>query len=186
MNTLNRNMNRNIIRKLHILGLASALCLPLSLAGCGSGSTEAATPFSPLAWDSAPEELAQLEGEAKETYPSVYSGTTYVYDGVYQERNGSFKYMYDEDEKLMCIAWTYTAEDAADLDSAYTSVQNEVEAAEGESGYTPSGSTNYGGVWYREEGDIVLSAVTSGEQYAMQYAYLNPQVSNKEAPTGNK
>lgn len=172
----------NAFRKLRTPALIYAAFLLCALTGCSGGKAgQAAAPFSSLTWDSSPEDLKQLEGEAKESYDSNYNGTTYVYDGEYQGRNGTLKYMFDADEKLMCIAWAYIAADADDLDAAYTSIHAEIVAAHGESGYHPSGSTNYGDVWYRAEGDIILSALTVEGQSAMQYAYLNPKVSNQEA-----
>lgn len=173
----------NIKRALRNLLL---LMLPLGLlfcsAGCGNGGkSSSVAPFSSLTWNSSLEELKQTEGEEKESYASNYNGVTYVYDTEYQGRNGTLKYMFDADEKLMCIAWTYVTDDADDLDSVYQSLHDEVEAANGESGYHPSASTNYGDVWYRPDGDIILSAVITEEQCALQYAYRNPLVSNQDA-----
>ena len=48
----------------------------------------------------------------------------------------------------------------------------------GESGYNPQNSTNYGNVWYREEGNIIISTMLTSTNKALQYAYLNPVVSS--------
>lgn len=158
------------------------MLLALCLAGCSNSRTaEAVAPFSALTWDSSPEDMNRLEKDATESYASVYNGTTYVYEREYQGRNGSLKYMFDDEDKLMCIAWACEAADAGELDRVYQSLHAEVEEACGASGYNPSGSTNYGDVWYREDGDIIISAVTAEDQYAIQYAYLNPLVSNQDA-----
>ena len=50
----------------------------------------------------------------------------------------------------------------------------------GESGYDANGVGNYGGVWYRENGDIILTTMVTTENKALQYAYLHPLVSNTE------
>ena len=50
----------------------------------------------------------------------------------------------------------------------------------GESGYDAGGVGNYGGVWYRENGDIILTTMVTTENKALQYAYLHPLVSNTE------
>ena len=158
------------------------LCILCCFTGCGrSGDAEPVSPFSGLSWNSSREEMRASEGEPADSYVSVYNGTTYVYNREYQERNGTLKYMFDADGNLMCIAWAYEAEDADDLDTVYHDLHAEVEAVCGGSGYNPSGSTNYGDVWYRTDGDIIISAVTAGGKYALQYAYLNPLVSNRDA-----
>ena len=50
----------------------------------------------------------------------------------------------------------------------------------GESGYDSENPTNYGDVWYLENGNILLMVVTTDTQQALQYSYLNPEVSTKE------
>lgn len=157
------------------------LCIVCCLAGCGQTKNKPPASFSALDWDASPDAMRQAHGDETESYPSVYGGTTYVYGWEYEGRNGTLKYMFDAEEKLMCIAWAYETADADDLDAVYEKLHKEVEDAKGESGYNPSGSTNYGDVWYLEDGDIIISAVTAENQYALQYAYLNPAVSNKEA-----
>lgn len=158
-----------------------ALCLAWILAGCGSsGKTEAPSPFSPLTWDASYEELQELEGEALTTYNSVYGGTACTYEKEYQGQKGTLKYMFDGDGQLMCIAWAYETEDAAQLDQVYTALHKEVVERHGESGYNPDNPTSYGDVWYLESGHIILSAVTTGNQCALQYAYLNPLASDQE------
>lgn len=162
--------------------IALMLCILCCFTGCGKEENPApVSPFSELFWDSSAEDMTASEGEPTDSYASVYSGITYVYDKEYHGRNGTLKYMFDGDDKLMCIAWAYEAADADDLDTVYHLLHAEVVDACGQSGYNPSGSTNYGDVWYRADGDIIISAVTAGGKYAMQYAYLNPLVSNQDA-----
>lgn len=157
------------------------LCLLLCcLTGCKSPKNQPPAPFSALTWDASYEDVKEAHGDEIESYPSVYEGTTYVYEAAYQERNGTLKYMFDSEEKLMCIAWAYETEDRKELDSVYQSLKKEVEDVHGESGYNPSAPASGGDVWYLEEGDIILTAVSGQDSSALQYAYLNAAVSNQE------
>ncbi len=167
------------------------LCLLLCcLTGCKGQKNQPPAPFSALTWNASYEDVKEAHGNEIESYPSVYEGTTYVYEAVYQERNGTLKYMFDSEEKLMCIAWAYETDDPEDLESVYRSLKKEVEDVHGES-CSPSAASGYGDVWYLQEGDIILTAVSVQDGSALQYAYLNAAVSNQEKrrtavrPAGN-
>lgn len=171
-----------IVKKKTILWL-SVLCLTWASTGCGkSPQPEAPTPLSSLTWESSYEDMEALEGEAPDSYDSVYGGPACTYEKEYGGQKGTLKYMFDSDRKLMCIAWSYETEDPKKLDQVYNGIHGEIVERHGESGYNPANATNYGDVWYLEDGDIILSAITTQSQCALQYAYLNPLVSNQEQP----
>lgn len=158
------------------------LCLTLSFSAallCGCGSKETAVlpdcPFSDLKWASSVKDMEKAEGTDHETYDSVYGGTTYTYDKEYQGVSGTVKYMFDEDEKLASIAWAYGSENADELYQLYEAIHADVVAAHGESGYTTEKETNYGDVWYLEDGNIIISTMVTDSQKALQFAYLSPE-----------
>jgi hypothetical protein len=124
--------------------------------------------------------MEAAEGSDYETYDSVYGGTTYTYSKEYLDCTGTVKYMFDQDDQLMCVAWAYTPESAEELDTVYSAIHEELVDTYGNSGYDNTDETNYGDVWYLDSGDIILSAVTMDSQWAFQYAYLNPAVSNSD------
>ena len=45
-------------------------------------------------------------------------------------------------------------------------------------GYSAEHQTNYGGVWYRDNGDIILSVMITSETKALQFSFLSPAVSS--------
>lgn len=160
-----------------------------ALTGCQSKSspeteTEISAmicPFSELTFDNTFEDLIALEGEDYETYASVYNGMTYTYKKAFQDLTGTIKYMYDDKEELMCIAWTYSAKSSEELQNLYDSIHNNVVEQYGESGYDAATSTNYGDVWYLDEGHIILSVMDTEEQKALQYSYQSPKASEEAA-----
>ena len=165
-----------------------SLCLTLSMTavllfGCGSKDTTAAAgcPFSDLEWGSNVKDMEAAEGTEHETYDSVYGGTTYTYAKEYQGLTGTVKYMFDENEKLASIAWAYGSESADELNDLYQTVHAEIVDAHGESGYNTQKDTNYGDVWYREDGNIIISAMITESQKAFQLAYVSPDHSTAES-----
>ena len=88
--------------------------------------------------------------------------------------------MYDDNDKLMTVAWTYGTDEEKALKDVYDKIHQDVEDTYGESGYDSENQTNYGDVWYLENGNILLMVVTTETQKALQYSYLNPEVSTKE------
>lgn len=137
-------------------------------------------PFTTLTWDSTYDDMTSLEGNDYDSYDSVYTGKTYIYNKDYLGKSGTIKYMFDNNKKLMCVAWSYDADSVSDLDHMYNSIKEELEKTYGKSQYSPSHDTNYGDVWYQDSGDILISALTTANQNALQYSYLNPTVSNKD------
>ncbi len=149
------------------------------LAGCGAVATssEPDCPFSELKWSSSIKDMKSAEGTDYETYDSVYGGTTYTYDKEYLGASGTVKYMFDEDDKLASIAWAYGSEDADELYALYDTIHTDLIGTYGDSGYNTSKETNYGDVWYRDEGNIIISTMVTDSQKALQYAYLSPEQS---------
>ena len=165
-----------------------SLCLTLFFAavllcGCGSKKSEALPdcPFSELKWESSVKDMENVEGTDHETYDSVYGGTTYTYDREYQGVPGTVKYMFDQDDKLASIAWAYGSDDADELYKLYDTIHADVVAAHGESGYNTQKETNYGDVWYREGGNIILSTMLTDSQKAFQLAFVSPDHSAAES-----
>lgn len=166
---------RSIVTVVLTLTLVSSV-----LAGCSSSKRAAEFPFTKITWDDTIDDVVELEGTSDNTYDSIYGGTTYAYPKEYLDLKGTVKYMFDADEKLMCVAWVYSADLNDDLKEPYDTIHDKLEKAHGESGYNTENPTNYGSVWYLDEGNIILSAVTTDTQKALQYSYLNPAVSTKE------
>lgn len=163
------------------------LVLTLSaLTGCCSPNQSEGFPFTELTWESSYDDMVALEGESENSYDSVYNGTTYTYPRKYHDLDGTLKYMYDADNKLMCVAWTYSTDTDDDLKETYETIRKEVQETHGESGYNTEQPTNYGDVWYLDEGNIILSVMTTNTQKALQYSYLNPAVSTKEEDLKDK
>ncbi len=137
-------------------------------------------PFTEMSWSSTPEDVFEAEGECDSSYDSVYDGTCYTYPGEYNGLGGTIKYMFDDQERLMCVAWTYSCEDTDELKSLYDTISASVNERFGESSYNANNPGNSGNVWYLESGDIVLSTMITSDSKALQYAYLHPSVSNTE------
>lgn len=134
-------------------------------------------PFTEATWASTKDDLGALEGVATNTYDSIYGGTTYVYESSLEGRAGSIKYMFDDKNALMCVAFTYLPETSDEVMDLYNTLHESLVAKLGESEYQAEHDTNYGDVWYREEGDIVISCMVTSEQNSLQFSYLNPIVS---------
>lgn len=161
------------------------VCLFVTVVSVSCGKTEPSgpaleCPFTEMNWNSTIEDVTAAEGEAFSTYDSVYGGLCYTYPKEYAGYSGTVKYMFNEEEALMSVAWAYSAKDADELTALYDSINADVNAQYGESGYQASGVGNYGNVWYLESGDIILSTMITSEMTALQYAYLHPLVSNTE------
>ncbi len=154
--------------------------MSLVVTACGKKTDSAPAPFSKLTWDTTYDEMIASEGKETNSYDSVYNGTTYAYDGSYLNHDGSIKYMYDDKEKLACISWEYTAKSPEDLDKVYKELLKNLTDEYGESGYQSGNNTNSGNVWYRKEGNIILSSVSTKNINAILCSYLSPSVSSPE------
>lgn len=174
-----------MIRKTVVAGV---LVIVVGLLGaCGKkadAAADAVAPFSEAAWDSSINDVESSEEKAEgetASYKSIYGGTTYSYPKEYLGREGTIKYMFDDKDALMCIAWAYGSDSEDELYTLYDEINQSVNDVHGESGYqADSNVSNYGNVWYLESGDIILSTMVTADNKALQYAYLNPAVSNTE------
>lgn len=171
----------------HHLRVLFFSCILLALlCACGGQKSvsDPAAPFTELTWEATAQDMIAVEGENYETYPSVYNGTTYTYPKQYLGKDGTIKYMFDQDGALMSAAWAFSSENVGVLQDLYDEIEASVNASFGESGYSADETNsvgNYGNVWYLEQGDIILNTMITSEAKALQYAYLHPSVSNKDA-----
>ena len=106
---MNKNRNRKIIM------IITAAVLSLTGMGCGKSQNAANCPFSELSWDSTTEDMIALEGDGYDTYDSIYKGITYTYPCNYLDIPGMVKYMYDDNEILCNISWSYNGVSAEDI-----------------------------------------------------------------------
>ena len=165
-----------------------SLCLAASLtaclfAGCGSKGSDSQPdcPFSELKWSSSVKDMEKAEGTDYETYDSVYGGTTYTYPKEFKGSAGTVKYMFDDKDRLAGIAWAYGSEDADEVYGLYDDIHKDLVDTYGDSGYNTDKETNYGDVWYRSEGNIIISTMVTNSQKALQYSYLSPEQSTDAA-----
>lgn len=157
------------------LSVLLSLAFALLLSGCQkSGAAAPPSPFSDASWEYTVEDLLAYEGDSPVTYDSVYGGICYTYPKTWQERPGTIKYMYNQEERLMCIAWTCPAEEEQELYDLYDIIEESVNTRTGGTDKT----SNSGHVWYRDEGNIILSLMITSDLKALQYAYLHPEVSS--------
>ncbi len=143
------------------------------LLGCGR-KIAVDCPYTDLKWDATTSDLFEAEGKEYDTYDSTYGGTTYTYTKTYLEKDGTIKYMYDEKEELMCVAWAYSSADADELKELYDKILAETEKDYGKSDYTTEESTNYGASWEMKGGHIIISVFNTTDNKALQIAYTNP------------
>lgn len=174
-------MHKKNLRKIFIfLALLLAILLGLFLSQVRRmKQAEPPAPFSALTWDSTIADMTRTEGVSTSTYDSVYGGLCYTYPKEYEGYSGTVKYMFDDKDALMSIAWTCSLTDVDALDALYEKITASVNTAYGESGYQPNSVNNYGNVWYLDTGNIVLSVMATDSNQALQYAYLHPSVSHE-------
>lgn len=157
------------------------LTLSLALSACkSSAKADPVAPFSEIGWASTLDDIIAAEGDGYDTYDSTYGGLCYTWPKEYNGHEGTIKYMLDENDALMCIAWAYGAEDAESLDVLYQELYDSVSAENGDSTPQSQGVGNYGDVWYRDAGSILLTVMVTAENHALQYAYMNPVVSSAQ------
>lgn len=171
------------MKKFHLTAIV--ICLTLMtfvITACSSAKETPALqcPFSELNWNSTVSEMESHEGESTDTYKSVYGGICYTYPKTFNEKSGTIKYMFDDKDKLMCIAWAYDSKDEKELQALYHDINKTVNDTYGESNYNTDKETNYGNVWYLEDGHIVLSTMITDSNKALQYAYISPENEKKE------
>ena len=92
-------------------------------------------PFTTITWDNTFDDITELEGDSIDTYDSVYDGTTYTFPKEYDGLDGTIKYMFDDEEKLVCMSWMYETSNSEDLADVYNKIHGEAEDILGESGF---------------------------------------------------
>lgn len=148
-------------------------------AGCSPSSTTLDIPFSAADWTSTLEDIQALHGKSESIYPSVYGGDCYTYGQEYLDHDGTIKYMFDENGTLMCVAWTYSAVDSGKLDEIYNQIQEFANENYGESEVPPAGVNNTGSIWRQDSGTVIITAMSTAEVHALQFAYLNPEANDE-------
>ena len=159
--------------------------IALSLPGCASPAKEVTCPFTEITWESSLDDIQAVEGELQESYYSSYKGTTYVYEKEYLGLSGIIKYMFDDEEKLMSMAWLYLPESSEDLEDLYAELVKQTESRYGKSGFDSDMTTAKGEVWYLEGGNILIGVMSTGVNEAIQYQFFHPEVSSQK-PTKNQ
>lgn len=172
--------------KKKLLHLALSLILVVSLfAGCGSNdhANLPDCPFSDLAWDSSVSAMEELEGSDYTTEVSYYGGTAYIYSRTYKNAPGTIRYSFDEKDALAAIAWSYISDNDGEVATLYHSIREDMVKAYGDSGYQPDQDTYFGDVWYRKDGNIIVSAVRTQDLKAVQVTFVSPKHSADESDT---
>ena len=158
------------------------LPLLLSLAACSSKeqSSVPPAPFSQAHWSYTLEDLQKLEQTAFETTGSVYGGSSYLFPATYLDHQGTIKYMFDENNQLVAIAFFYEGTDAAQVAELARQIQELAHQEFGESIHSETAGHNSGEKWVRKEGNVLLSVLTTEEANALQYSFLHPSISSIE------
>ncbi len=143
-----------------------------SLIGCSFKKMESC-PFTTASWDYSVEQIEELEGEAIETYDSIYGGDTYTFSKEYLGKDGIIKYMFNEENELACIAWTYTSDSMSELDEVYSTILSDLEDTYGSSEYDDSQVGSAGNVWRLKDGRIITSYMATADLSAIQIGYIN-------------
>jgi hypothetical protein len=154
------------------------LCLVFFLAGCQSKTEAAAVaPFSTATWDCTTQDVEAMAGDDYTVTDSVYGGDCYILPLSYLGYEGSIKYMYNEDNELMCIAFTYTDSDPEEISELYDQIYADVTESYGEGIHSAKHYSNSGDKWVRDEGNILLMVLSTESASALQYSYLHPSIS---------
>lgn len=133
-------------------------------------------PFTELSFLSTLDDVVKTEGDKYETYDSIYNGTTYTYDKTYMDKSGTIKYMFDDKEELVNIAWTCSFIDDDATIAAYNDALSTIEKDFGAPTKNVDGFMNYAETWKLANCNIVVSAVTTSDAKMIQIAFLSPKV----------
>lgn len=164
------------LRKSVILLLLVSVSL---LCSCGQ-SRKVECPFTEITWENTLDDVLALEGEPLDSYASTYSGTTYTFSKDFHDMSGTIKYMFDDNDKLMSMAWLYIPESKEDLENVYQTLCDETNQLYGESGFDSDMGTAKGNVWYLEDGNILVGVMSTGSNEAVQYQFFHPDVSSEK------
>lgn len=105
---------------------------------------------------------------------------TYTFSKDFHDMSGTIKYMFDDNDKLMSMAWLYIPESKEDLENVYQTLCDETNQLYGESGFDSDMGTAKGNVWYLEDGNILVGVMSTGSNEAVQYQFFHPDVSSKK------
>lgn len=147
---------------------------------CGCTPKEVTCPFTEITWEHTLDDILTLEGDPIETYPSTYYGTTYSFSKNYRGMEGTIKYMFDDKEQLVSMAWLYIPDSSDELDEVYEELVAEVTDTYGDSGFSSAQTTARGEVWYQKEGNILVAVMSTGVNDAVQYQFFHPDVSSEK------
>lgn len=171
------------MKQLHIFPVL-LLTLALSAAfAAGCGKKEAECPFTTITWENTLEDITELEGSGSEVSDStVYGGQIYSFPKEYDGLEGTVKYTFDEEDRLVSMAWMYEASDSDDLRNVYDKLHGEAEEMLGKSGFKYNSDkfaelASPGDVWYLETGNVILGTVDAADAKILQYSFLHPDVS---------
>lgn len=167
-------------QKLTVLLLSLTLISAFSFTGCKKDANAYQCPYSEATWETTADDLIELEGETNDTYDSIYNGTTYTYKKSYQEKEGTVKYMYDDKDTLMTIAWTYTADNNDDIMALYDIIHKEIEDACGPGEDSKENPTTVGDIWRRDSGNIIITTMNTESLHALQVSFSNPDLNIHE------
>lgn len=163
-------------QKISVLFLLVILSL-LIFSGCrNTDKVQTVAPFSEAGWESTPQELSSFHESTPDTTLSVYGGNSYLFPVTWMEQEGTVKYMYDENEQLVSIAFYCEADTLENLTALYDTIRSQAFREFGESIVTTN-QDNVGDRWIRSEGNIILAAFWNEESCALQYSFLHPRIS---------
>lgn len=154
-----------------ILSIISILIVFIIFTSINMNTPNIPCPFTEVPWNNTMEKMLDIEGKNYKTYNSIYDGLTYSYPKKYLGLDGTIKYMYNDTNEIQCMAWAYNADNITDLESIYTNIEFDLISKYGESDYQPDQKSNKGHVWYLDEYNIILSAMTTETQKVIQYSY---------------
>jgi hypothetical protein len=158
--------------------LLTVVLLFTLLSGCGKQTGDkAVAPFSDATWNYTVDDVKEMAGDDYTTTDSVYGGDCYILPGTYMDYDGSVKYMFDDDDALVCIAFACTNSDPDKISELYEKINKDVTDTYGEGTHTAKHSSNSGDKWIRDEGNILLLVLSTDDASALQYSYLHPSVS---------
>lgn len=161
--------------------LKSILALALSLTFfCGCAKSEFQAPFTDVKLGTPIAEVTATLGEEQSSYPSLYNGTTYLYDKEYMDKAGSIKYMTNKDGNVLVVAWSYKDDESKNISDLYTQLQIDLTKEYGNPEQA-NGVNNYVQIWKLKEGHIVLSGVLTSDTKALQLAFMSQAAVDYEA-----
>ena len=166
-----------ILQKITIITFSFML---LALMGCSAKKDVVECPFTDITWENSLDDVLAMEGEALESYPSSYQGTTYVFSKEYDGLDGTIKYMFDDSGILKSMAWVYIPTSDDDLEDVYKDLVSQTTNWYGESGFNSDLVTAKGEVWYLEGGNILIGVMSTGINEAIQYQFFHPEVSSEK------